>query len=128
MDWCNKSLGLRWSQEGEGCDLDLVSVRPEQGGRWEATLLQGPDLNISHRCEQEPLVAVRTQLSVLQCPGDQPCPHLVGRTDLVRCLSQGGQPPPAVQAFLSRDTERRPLQVNRLQASVKHPSHPSLSQ
>ena len=111
MEWCDRSLGLRWSQ-GEGCGLDLVSLTLEQAGRWEATLLQGPHLNISHSCQQNPRVAERANLSVVQCQGRQPCHHLAGRTDLITCHSQGGQPSPVLQAFLTRDNQRRPLQVN----------------
>ena len=124
VEWCNRSLGLRWSQ-GEACGLDLVSLSLEQAGRWEATLLQGPHLNISHTCQQEPRVAERARLSVLQCQGGEPCRHLAGRTEVVTCLSQGGQPRPVVQAFLTRGHQRRPLQVNQtVQTSDKHFSHP----
>ena len=111
VEWCNRSLGLRWSQ-GEGCGLDLVSLTLQQAGRWEATLLQGPHLNISHSCHQNPRVAERANLSVLQCQGRQPCHHLAGRTELITCHSQGGHPRPVLQAFLTRDNQRRPLQVN----------------
>ena len=114
VEWCNKSLGLRWSQ-GEGCGLDLVSLSLQQAGRWEGVLLQGPHLNISHTCQHQPRVAERARLSVLLCEGGEPaqsCPHMADRPALLTCLSEGGHPQPAVQAFLGRDQERRPLQVN----------------
>ena len=106
VEWCNRSLGLRWSQ-GESCGLDLVSLRLEQAGLWEATLLQGPHLNLSHHCQHQPQVAAPARLSLLS-----PSRHLAGRTELVTCLSQGGRPQPLLQAFISRgDQQRRPLQV-----------------
>ena len=34
----------------------------------------------------------------------------MGRREVITCLSQGGQPRPVLQAFFTRDNQRRPLQ------------------
>ena len=106
VEWCNKSLGLRWSQ-GEGCGLDLVSLSLQQAGRWEGVLLQGPHLNISHRCMDQLRVAEKASVSV----GRLLSHYLVGQEEVLSCESSGGNPDPLLQAFLVVDSQRKPLQV-----------------
>ena len=106
MEWCNRTAGLRWSQ-GPACGLDFVSLSVEQAGTWQATLLQGPHLNISHGCRDQLRVAVRASVSV----GRLVSHYLVGQEETLSCESSGGDPVPLLQAFLLVDSQRKPLQV-----------------
>ena len=106
VEWCDRSAGLRWTQ-GPACGLDFVSLSVEQAGTWQATLLQGPHLNISHRCMDQLRVAEKASVSV----GRLLSHYLVGQEETLSCESSGGNPVPLLQAFLVVDSQRKPLQV-----------------
>ena len=87
----------------------MVSLTLQHRGQWEATLLQGQHLNISHRCQDTIRVAERANVSL----GNLSSHFLVGRTEIVSCESSGGDPPPLLTAAVRVEDRRRQLQVRR---------------
>ena len=108
QDWCNESLGVKWST-GTSCGLDILALTRSHRGTLNATLVGGEDFNVTKRCKYELEVATQTVVKV----GKLPTQFVVNQAVNFMCQAQGGVPSPnTMQASLEFDNQERKLEVN----------------
>ena len=104
VSWCDMALGLRWSQ-GDICGLDVVGIMPQHSGNWTATIVGGVDIGVSKKCTKIVEVAEKSVVSI----GKFRSQFVAGQAGIVECKSEGGKPPPYLEAKISVENIDRGL-------------------